>query len=52
MVSAYLDELVAYDCRDAAVRSAELSDRRRACIVTIKVSRRHSCRDKRDTQGC
>jgi hypothetical protein len=40
MVSAYGEELVAYPCLEAACRSAELKGRRRACIVTMKLSRK------------
>ena len=37
---AYCDELVAY-CRAAALESAALSGRRRACIVTERMGRYH-----------
>jgi hypothetical protein len=40
IVWAYGDELVAYPCRAAAVRRAELRGRRRACIVTMELPRK------------
>jgi hypothetical protein len=46
IVWAYGDELVAYPCRAAAVRRAELRGFRRACIVTMELPRKQIWEEK------